>query len=136
MEWLHRKRCCAPGLWPLSGTKICAAQVWGFADPEPAEGSHGCALLDPDYRNLVGEKGWHGKTLSEREGGRTRESARQSLTPARTGFYRFSGHVASGWSSLSVHRFTAGDCILQTTKGRRPLITSKTRMSQLKGEPG
>ena len=72
VEWLHRKRCCAPGLWPRSGTRG-AAQVWGFADPEPAEGSHGCALQDPDYRNLVGEKGWHGKTLSEREGERTRE---------------------------------------------------------------
>ena len=35
----------ADGLWPPSGARG-AARVRGFADPEPAEGSHGCALQD------------------------------------------------------------------------------------------
>ena len=33
-----------------------------------------------------------------------------------------------------MHRFTVGDYLLQTTKDRMLLITSKRRMLQLKGE--
>ena len=35
-----------------------------------------------------------------------------------------------------MHRFTTGDYLLRTTKDRILLITSKTRMLQLKGETG
>ena len=71
-------------------------------------------------------------TLSEREG----ERARESPTPAWTGFYCFSGHIIWGWSSFTMHRFTVGDYFLQTTKERMLLITSKRRMLQLQGESG
>ena len=46
------------------------------------------------------------------------------------------GTFHRGWSSLTVHRFTASDCLLQTTKGRMPLITSQTRMLPFQGEGG
>ena len=35
-----------------------------------------------------------------------------------------------------MHRFITGDYLLRTTKDRILLITSKTRMLQLKGETG
>ena len=85
-----------------------------------------------DYWNPVEKKGRHGHSLSERGV----ERARESPTPAWTGFYCFSGHITSGWSSFTKHRFTVGDYLLQITKGRMLLLTSKKRMLQLKGECG
>ena len=46
-----------------------------------------------DYRNPVEKKGWHGHSLSER--GHEGQRAQESLTPAWTGFYCFSGHITS-----------------------------------------
>ena len=79
-----------------------------------------------------GEKGmaW---PLSKWERVRGLERAQERADPAWTGFYCFSGH---GWSSFTMHRFTTGDYLLRTTKDRILLITSKTRMLQLKGETG
>ena len=48
----------------------------------------------------------------------------------------FWAHHIGGWSSFTMHRFTVGDYLLQTTKDRILLITSKKRMLQLKGESG
>ena len=48
-----------------------------------------------DYRNPVAKKRWHGHSLSEREGERAGERPRESLPPAWTGFYCFSGHITS-----------------------------------------
>ena len=54
----------------------------------------GCnGQIHTDYRNSVEKKGWHGHSLSEREGKRARENPRESPTPAWTGFYCFSGHI-------------------------------------------
>ena len=41
-----------------------------------------------------------------------------------------------GWSSLTMHRFAVGDYLLQITKERMLLITSKRRMLQIKGKSG
>ena len=41
-----------------------------------------------------------------------------------------------GWSSFTMHRFTVGDYLLQITKERMLLITSKRRMLQIKGKSG
>ena len=51
-------------------------------------------------------------------------------------FIAFLGTLHWGWSSFTMHRFTLGDYLLQTTKDRILLITSKRRMLQLKGESG
>ena len=65
------------------------------------------------------------------EGAQERE-----LTPPAPGeaFIAFLGTLHVGWSSFTMHRFTTGDYLLRTTKDRILLITSKTRMLQLKGE--
>ena len=93
-------------------------------------GSNG--QMHTDYRNPVEKKGWHGHSLSEREGERARES--QPL-PGQA-FIAFLGTLHGGWSSFTMHRFAVGDYLLQTTKDRVLLITSKRRMLQLKGESG
>ena len=51
-------------------------------------------------------------------------------------FIAFLGTLHQGWSSFTMHRFTVGDYLFQTTKDRILLITSKRRMLQLKGEIG
>ena len=89
-----------------------------------------------DYRNPVEKKGWHGHSLSEREDKRARESPRESPTLPGQYFIAFMGTLHQGWSSFTVHRFTVGDYLLQTTKERMLLITSKRRMLQIKGESG
>ena len=48
----------------------------------------------------------------------------------------FWAHYIRGWSSFTMHRFTVGDYLLQTTKERMLVITSKRRMLQIKGESG
>ena len=49
-------------------------------------------------------------------------------------FIAFLGTLRWGWSSFAVHRFSPGDGLLQTSKGRMLLITSKRRLLQLQGE--
>ena len=70
-----------------------------------------------------------------REGERAGESPREP-TPAWTGFYCFLGTFHWGWSSFTMHRFAVGDYLLQITKERMLLITSKRRKLQIKGKSG
>ena len=51
-------------------------------------------------------------------------------------FIAFLGTLHWGWSSFTMHRFTVGDYLLQITKERMLLITSKRRMLQIKGKGG
>ena len=74
-------------------------------------------------------------TFQVREGKRARESPRESQPLPVQAFIAFLGTLHQ-WSSFTMHRFTAGDYLLQTTKDRILLITSKRRMLQLKGESG
>ena len=55
--------------------------------------------------------------------------------PPGQAFIGFLGIVHQGWSSFTMHRFAAG-YLLQITKERILLITSKRRMLQIKGESG
>ena len=50
-------------------------------------------------------------------------------------FTAFLGTLHQGWYSFTMHRFTVGDYLLQTAKGRM-LIISQRRMVQLQGERG
>ena len=86
-----------------------------------------------DYRNPVEKKGRHGHSLSERgsEGYRAQE---RELTPAWTGFYCFLGTLYQGWSSFTMHSFVLGGYLLQTTKERMSLNTSKKDICNVKGE--
>ena len=86
--------------------------------------------IHTDYRNPVEKKGWHGHSV--REGKR----ARKSRPLPRQAFIAFLGTLHRGWSSFTMHSFTVGDYLLQTTKDRMLLIPSKRRMLQLKGESG
>ena len=85
-----------------------------------------------DYRNPVEKKGRHGHSLSER--GREGQTVPGPL-PGQA-FIAFLGTLHGGCSSFTMHRFTVGDYLLQTTKERMLLITSKRRMLQIKGESG
>ena len=49
-------------------------------------------------------------------------------------FTAFLGTWHRGWSSFTMHRFAVGDYLLQITKERMLLITSKRRMFQMQGE--
>ena len=51
-------------------------------------------------------------------------------------FIAFLGTLHGGRSSCDKHRFPVGDCLLQITKERTLLITSKRRMLQIKGKSG
>ena len=105
--------------------------------------ANGIRLLWQQWTNThglqksCGEKGmaW---PLSKWERGREgqREPKRESLPPPGQAFIAFLGTLHWGWSSFTMHRFTVGDYLLQTTKDRMLLITSKRRMLQLKGESG
>ena len=86
-----------------------------------------------DYRNPMEKKGLHGCSLSQREGERVRARARPWPVQA---FIAFLGTLHGGWSSFTMHRFTVDDYLLQTTKDRMLLITSKRRTLQIKGESG
>ena len=81
-----------------------------------------------DYRNPMEKKGRHGHSLSERG----REGQRAWPLPGQA-FIAFLGILHRGWSSFTMHRFAVGDCLLQITKERMLLITSKRRMLQKKG---
>ena len=82
------------------------------------------------------EKGRHGHSLSERVREDKRELKRESRPPPGQAFIAFLGTLHRGWSSFTVHSFAVGDDLLQTTKDRILLITSKRRMLQIKGESG
>ena len=84
--------------------------------------------IHTDYRNPVEKKGRHGHSLRER--------GPESQPLPGQAFIAFLGTLHLGWSSLTMHRFSVGDYLLQTTKERMLLITSKRRMLQLKGESG
>ena len=68
-------------------------------------------------RSPVEKKEQHGHALSERQA-----------------FVASLGTVHPGWSSFTMHRFALGDYLLQITKERMLLITSKKRMLQMQGE--
>ena len=95
----------------------------------PASGAVCCGCdeqIHMDYRSPVEKKGRHGQSLSER--------APRPL-PGQA-FIAFLGTLHRGWSSFTMHRFTLGGYILQITKERMLLITSKRRMLQIKGKSG
>ena len=71
-----------------------------------------------------------------REGERAGESPRETRPLPGQAFIAFLGTLHPGWSSFTMHRFTVGDYLLQTTKDRILLITSKRRMLQIQGESG
>ena len=73
--------------------------------------------------------------LQVREGERARESPRERADPCldRLVLLFWALYIQS---SFTMHSFTVGDYLLQTTKDRKLLITSKRRMLQLKGESG
>ena len=82
-----------------------------------------------DYRNPVEEKGWHGYSLSEREGW-------PHPLPGQT-FIAFLGTLHWGWSSFTMHRFALGGYLLQKTKERMLLITLKKKdICKCKGKSG
>ena len=74
--------------------------------------------------------------MRERARGVERAQKRESQPLPGQAFIAFLGTLHRGWSSFTMHRFTVGDCLLQTTKDGMLLITSKRRMLQLKGETG
>ena len=71
-----------------------------------------------DYRSPVEKKGWHGHSLNERV---PRPLPRQA-------FIDFLGALHQGKFSFIMHRFALGDYLLQITKERILLITTKKRM--------
>ena len=75
-------------------------------------------------------------TIYVREGVRARESPEKALPLPGQAFLAFLGTLLGGWSSVTMHGFTAGDYLLQTTKDRMLLIPSMRRMLQLQGESG
>ena len=74
------------------------------------------------------------KSCKEKETAWPLSEWESTLTPAWTGFYCLSGHITSRKVSFTIHRFAVGDYLLQITKERMLLITSKKRMLQMQGE--
>ena len=60
----------------------------------------------------------------------------ESLTPAWTGYYCFSGYITLRMILIYYAQVPVGDYLLQITKERMLLITSKRRMLQSKGKSG
>ena len=54
-----------------------------------------------------------------------------SLLSAKQAFIAFLGTLHRGWSSFTMHRFAVGDYLLQITKERILLITTKRRMLKM-----
>ena len=71
-----------------------------------------------------GEKGQHDHFLSD---------GVPPLLPGQA-FIAFLGALHQGKSSCIMHRFALGDYLLQITKERMLLTTSKKRMLQMQGE--
>ena len=92
--------------------------------------------IHTDHRNPVEKKGWHGHSLSDRgrEGWRERERENRPL-PGQA-FIVFLGTLHQGWSSFTMHRFVLGGYLLQTTKERMLLNTSKKDICKCKGKSG
>ena len=67
-----------------------------------------------------------------RKSERARESPRESRSLPGQAFIAFLGTLHRGWSSFTMDRLAVGDYLLQTTKERMLLITSKRRMLQLR----
>ena len=74
--------------------------------------------IHTDYRNPVEKKGLRGSFLSQREG---------PETPPGQAFIVFLGTLHQGWSSFTVQRFVLCGYLLQKTKERMLLITSKKK---------
>ena len=96
----------------------------------PARGIH---VLGKQWKNSQGlpspveEKGLHGHSLKGR--------APRSL-PWQD-FIAFLGTLYWGWSSFTMHRFALGGYLLQKTKERMLLITSKRKdICKCKGKSG
>ena len=68
------------------------------------------------------------------EGERARESPRESRPLPGQAFIVFLGTLHQGWSSFTMHRFVLGGYLLQTTKERMLLNTSKKDICNVKGE--
>ena len=88
----------------------------------------GCkGQIHTDYRSPVETKGQHCHSLSER-GPRP--------LPGQV-FIAFLGTLHGGWSSFTMHRFALGDYLLQITKERKLLITTKRKdICKCKGKGG
>ena len=71
--------------------------------------------------------------LSKRGREGQREPKRAQHLPGQA-FIAFLGTLHQGWSSFTMHRFALGDYLLQITKERMLLTTSKKRMLQMQGE--
>ena len=56
--------------------------------------------------------------------------------PPGQAFIVFLGTLHQGWSSFTMHRFVLGGYLLQTTKERMLLNTSKKDMCKYKGKSG
>ena len=74
------------------------------------------------------KKGQHGRSLSQREG--------PLKPPPGQAFIVFLGTLHQGWSSFTVHRFVLGGYLLQTTKERTLINTSKKDICKCKGKSG
>ena len=85
--------------------------------------------IHTDYRNPVEKKGLHSLSLSEREGPPSRP-------PPGQAFIVFVGTLHQGWSSFTMRRFVLGGYLLQTTKERMLLNTSKKDICKCKGKSG
>ena len=100
--------------------------------------AHGISVLWLQWTNSHGLQKSCGEKvmawpLSKWERGREGQRARPLPGQA---FIAFLGTLHQGWSSFTTHRFTVGDYLLQTTKERMLLVTSKRTMLQIKGESG
>ena len=120
MDWKAKNICYLLMQIPAPGIRVLWQQ-WA--------NTHG-------LQKSCGEKGtaW---PLSKWERGQEgqREHKRARPLPGQA-FFAFLGTLHRGWSSFTMHRFTVGDYLLRTTRGRILLITSKIRMLQTKGESG
>ena len=83
--------------------------------------------IHTDYRSPVEKKGQHGHSLSERG---TRPLPGQA-------FIAFLGTLHRGWPSFTMHGFALGGYLLQTTKEKMLLTTSKRKdICKCKGKSG
>ena len=69
-----------------------------------------------------------------REGKRAIEPKRESRPLPGQAFIVFQGPLHQRWSSFTVHRFVLGGYLLQTTKERMSINTSKKDICNVKGE--
>ena len=115
-------------------SSICStAESWMYtysdADPSPRWDPWAVAAMDRFTRTSesCGGKGM-AQPLSREE---------SAWTLALTGFIAFLGTLHWGWSSLTMHRFALGGYLLQKTKERMLLISSKRKyIYKCKGKSG